>query len=34
MPELQWRWGYPAVLCAMGVIFIGMLIYFKKNKWL
>lgn len=34
MPELQWRWGYPAVLCIMGVIFVSMLIYFKKNKWL
>lgn len=34
MPELEWRWGYPAVLCAMGVIFLGMLYFFKRNKWM
>jgi len=34
MPELEWRWGYPTVLGAMGSIFLGMLYFFKKNKWL
>lgn len=34
MPELEWRWGYPAVLAAMGLIFLGMLYFFKKNKWI
>lgn len=34
MPELEWRWGYPAVLCSMGAIFLGMLYFFKKNKWM
>jgi magnesium transporter len=34
MPELAWRWGYPAVLGLMVLIFIGMLIFFKRKKWL
>ena len=34
MPELTWRWGYPAVLGLMFLILIGMLIYFKRRKWL
>lgn len=33
MPELAWKWGYPAVLGVMGLIFIGMLAYFQKRKW-
>jgi magnesium transporter len=34
MPELSWRWGYPAVLGLMALIFIGMLVFFKRKKWL
>jgi len=34
MPELAWRWGYPAVLGLMALIFIGMIILFKRKKWL
>lgn len=34
MPELDWRWGYPAVWAVMLTVFIGMLFYFKKKKWL
>jgi magnesium transporter len=34
MPELEWRWGYPAVGLLFVVIGISMLIYFKKKKWL
>ena len=34
MPELQWRWGYFAVLFIMVVIGVLMIIYFKKKKWL
>lgn len=33
MPELKWRWGYPAVLGVMFLLFIGMLFYFKRKKW-
>jgi magnesium transporter len=34
MPELKWRWGYPAVLLVMAIIAGAMLIYFKRKKWL
>jgi magnesium transporter len=34
MPELAWRWGYPAVWGLMVLVFIGMLIFFKRKKWL
>ena len=33
MPELYWPWAYFAVLGLMGVITIGMIIYFKRKKW-
>ena len=33
MPELRWRYGYPAVRVAMGGVCIGMLYYFKRRKW-
>ncbi len=33
MPELNWRWGYPALLVIMVLIFRGMLVYFKRKKW-
>lgn len=34
MPELAWYWGYPASLLTMGVIAGGMLVYFRRKKWL
>jgi len=34
MPELGWKNGYFYALGTMGVVFIGMLFYFKKKKWL
>lgn len=34
MPELDWRWGYPAVWLLMGGIGISMLVFFRKMKWL
>jgi magnesium transporter len=34
MPELEWRWGYPAIWTVMVIIGVSMLIYFKKKKWL
>jgi magnesium transporter len=33
MPELGWRYGYPAVMLAMAAIAAGMLYYFKRKKW-
>jgi magnesium transporter len=34
MPELQWRWGYPAVLILMALIGVGMLGIIRARKWL
>ncbi|MEK6778089.1 MAG: magnesium/cobalt transporter CorA [Candidatus Deferrimicrobiota bacterium] len=34
MPELGWRYGYPAVLLVMAVVAGGMLVYFRRKKWL
>jgi magnesium transporter len=34
MPELEWHWGYPAVLVGMVIIAAWMLILFKRKKWL
>jgi len=34
MPELALPWAYPAILILMGVLAVGMLIYFKVKKWL
>jgi magnesium transporter len=34
MPELQMKNGYFILLGVMAVLFIGMLIYFKRKKWL
>ncbi|GKT10900.1 magnesium/cobalt transporter CorA [Desulforhabdus sp. TSK] len=33
MPELDWRWGYPAALLLMLVIGAAMGIYFHRKKW-
>lgn len=34
MPELQWTWGYPAVLCIMLVICMLLYRTFRRNHWL
>jgi magnesium transporter len=34
MPELQWRYGYFAVLGFMALLAGAMLLYFKKRKWI
>jgi magnesium transporter len=34
MPELEWRWGYPAIWIAVILISVSMLTYFKKKGWL
>ncbi len=34
MPELSKPWGYPAVLGIMLVVFLFMLLYFKRKKWM
>jgi len=34
MPELGWQYGYPTTLAVMLSIGIGMIIYFKRKKWM
>lgn len=34
MPELEWPWGYPAVLLVMLVIAVVLLIIFVRKRWL
>lgn len=34
MPELGWRWGYPAIWVVMISVGILMLVYFRKKKWI
>jgi len=34
MPELSWRFGYFAALGLMALVAGGMLLYFKRKKWL
>ena len=34
MPELEWAYSYPVVLCTMIVSTILPILYFKKKKWL
>lgn len=34
MPELRWRFGYPAALAAMAAVAGGLLFYFYRRGWL
>lgn len=34
MPELKWRYGYFGIWGVMITVLIGMIIYFKRKKWL
>lgn len=34
MPELKWRWGYWAALGVMLAVVGGMLVYFRRKRWL
>ena len=34
MPELHWKWGYPAIWSVFITITVGLLVYFKKKRWL
>ncbi len=34
MPELYWRWGYPAVLLAITAVCVVLYRGFKRNGWL
>jgi magnesium transporter len=34
MPELKWRYGYPAFWAAMIAVFVGMLWFFRSRGWI
>jgi len=34
MPEIGWKYGYPALLGVMALTAIGMVLYFKRKDWL
>jgi magnesium transporter len=34
MPELRERWGYPAVMGAMGFVTLVIFLWFRKRGWL
>lgn len=34
MPEIEWEFGYFAVLVVMAVMVAGMLIYYRQKKWI
>jgi len=34
MPELHWRWGYPAIWAVIVGLSTALLLYFRKRRWL
>jgi len=34
MPELEWTFGYPFAICLMLAVAIGMIVFFKRKKWI
>jgi len=34
LPELHYRWAYPALLTLMGLVAGGMLLFFRRRGWL
>lgn len=34
MPELNWAFGYPIVLCVMAAVAAGMTLFFRRRGWL
>jgi magnesium transporter len=34
MPEMSWPYSYPVVLIVMFVIAVGLIIYYKRRKWM
>ena len=34
MPELKWPWAYPALWLLLIAIFVAMMLWFKRKKWL
>ncbi|MFZ5861752.1 MAG: magnesium/cobalt transporter CorA [Nitrospirota bacterium] len=34
MPELRWRWAYPSLWAIMIALGVGMVVWFKRKRWL
>lgn len=34
MPELQWKYGYPAILLLMAIVAIFMVLFIRRRKWM
>lgn len=34
MPELRWAWGYPAVMLVMLLLVVGLLVFFRRRRWI
>jgi magnesium transporter len=34
MPELKWKWGYPVLWGGFLLITVGLLVFFRRKKWL
>jgi magnesium transporter len=34
MPELRWRYGYPLVIAVIVVLCTGLIVYFRRKRWL
>jgi magnesium transporter len=34
MPELGWRFGYPAVMLGMASVTLVLVVYFRQERWL
>ncbi len=34
MPELAWRWGYPALWGVFSLVALAMFLFFRRKKWL
>ena len=34
MPELEWAFGYPAALLLMLSLGLGLLVYFRRRRWI
>lgn len=34
MPELRWAWGYPAVMLVMLALVVGLLLLFRRRRWI
>jgi magnesium transporter len=34
MPELRWRWGYPAIWAVMLAVAAGIVVWFRRKRWL